>query len=299
MNNPNKDAISNDGAAVESAASPAPADDSNGNIAKAADQTRGLPNRTDLGNAELFARLNRDNVRFDHRAQRWLLWRKHWWAEDSDGRVMRLAKSVVRKRPEIASAQLDEETLKQEFKWAMRSESRSRLEAMMELAKSDKLIADAGESWDADPWLLGVANGVVDLRTGQLRPGRQDDFITMHSAVGFDSRASAPRWQQFLQETFDGNQALLDFLQRAVGYSLTGLTGEQCFFCCFGGGSNGKSTLLEVLRLIVGDYGHNMPSSTLELTARTAIPNDVAGLLNRRLVTGSESNDAHSGTSNA
>jgi putative DNA primase/helicase len=271
---------------------PAPPDDGNGNIAKAAEQTRALPNRTDLGNAELFARLNRDNVRFDHRAQRWLLWRKHWWAEDSDGRVLRLAKSVVRRRPQIAIAQMDDETVQQEFKWAMKSEARQRLEAMLALARADKLIADTGQNWDSDPWLLGVANGVVDLRTGKLRPGRQSDFITMHAEVPFDPNAQAARWLRFLEETFDANRELIDFVHRAVGYSLTGLTMEQCFFCCFGSGSNGKSTFLEVLRYVLGGYAHNMPFSTLELTARTAIPNDVASLAGRRMITGSETNEA-------
>ena len=88
------------------------------------------------------------------------------------------------------------------------------------------------------------------------------------------------------------DQLLIDFVQRAFGYSLTGLTTEQCFFCCFGTGSNGKSTLLEMLRHVAGDYGYNMPFSTLELTARSAIPNDVAALVNRRLVTGSETNES-------
>jgi putative DNA primase/helicase len=258
----------------------------------AARNTQALPHRTDAGNAELFARLNRDNLRFDHHRERWLTWNGHWWAADTNGRVIRLAKSIVRHRRQIALTTSGGEDLEAELKWAMRSEARPRLEAMIALAQSEGYLADDGQRWDTDPWLLGVANGVVDLRTGKLRPGRQNDFITMHTSVPFAPEAAAPRWMKFLDVTFDGNHALIDFLQRAVGYSLTGLTTEQCLFCCSGAGSNGKSTFLEILRYVAGDYGYNMPFSTLELTAGSAIPNDVAALVNRRLVTGSETNES-------
>jgi putative DNA primase/helicase len=143
----------------------------------------------------------------------------------------------------------------------------------------------------SDPWLFGVENGVIDLRTGSLRAGRQKDFITMHSDLPFDASAKAERWEQFLREIFDGNEEVIDFVQRAVGYSLTGLTSEQCFFACWGAGSNGKTTFLEMLRQVLGSYAYNAPFSMLELTARGSIPNDVAALVNRRLVTGSETNE--------
>src|SRR5262249_4534420 len=124
------------------------------------------------------------------------------------------------------------------------------------------------------------------------RRGNPSDRITIHTHIQFDSSARCPRWNQFLVEVFEDNQELIDFVQRAVGYSLTGDTSEQCLFLNFGGGSNGKSTFLEVLRRVAGGYGHNMPFSTLEIKARTSIPNDVAALAGRRLVTASETNES-------
>ncbi len=124
-------------------------------IASAVKNTQALPHRTDAGNAELFARLNRDKLRYDHHRQRWLIWRGHWWAEDTDGRVLRIAKSVVRARRQIALTAMEGDDLEAEAKWAMRSEARTRLEAMLALAKSEGYLADAGQQWDSDPWLLG------------------------------------------------------------------------------------------------------------------------------------------------
>ena len=173
-------------------------------IAEAAQTTQGLPHRTDAGNAELFARLNRNHLRFDHHRQRWLIWRGHWWAEDTDGAVARIAKSVIRRRRQIAFTTTCGDDLEAELRWAMRSEARPKLEAMLALAKSEGYLADSGQNWDSDPWLLGVANGVVDLRTCVLRAGRQKDLITMHASVPFETGAEAPRWMKFLQETFDG-----------------------------------------------------------------------------------------------
>ena len=108
---------------------------------------------------------------------------------------------------------------------------------MLTLAKAMKPIADR---WDADPWLLGVPNGVVDLRTGALRPGHLDDRITMQAGTLSDPDAQGPRWAQFIQEIFAGDQSLVDFVWRSIGYSLTGVTTEQVHFLSYGTGANGK-----------------------------------------------------------
>ncbi len=152
-------------------------------------------------------------------------------------------------------------------------------------------IADAGRDWDGDPWVLGAPNGVIDLRTGQLREGRRDDRITMSAGVPYDPRAVCPRWEQFIREIFNHDEELVTFVQRAAGYSLTGDTSEQCLFLCHGTGANGKSTFLRTLAAVLGDYGHSMPFSTVELHQRAAIPNDLAALVGRRFVTASETND--------
>ncbi|MCJ7510138.1 MAG: phage/plasmid primase, P4 family [Dehalococcoidia bacterium] len=249
--------------------------------------------RTDSGNAELFARLYGHRLRYDHRRKRWLLWIDHWWKPDVDEEVLRVAKEATRRRYDAAPDQFhDPDEFKAEAKLAISSESRMRLEAMLALAQAERPIADSGDGWDADPWLLAVANGVVDLHTGALREGRPDDRITMHSPVPYDPEARCQRWLAFLREVFGDDDELLDFIWRACAYSLTGLTNEECHFLCFGSGCNGKGTFNRVQRDILGDYAANTAFSTLEMSSRNSIPNDLAALYGKRLVTASELNEA-------
>ena len=247
---------------------------------------------TDAGNAELFAALYGHILRFDHARNRWLIWEEHRWAPDSDGEVRRLAKKAARVRYRTA---LDIEDLDLRGKTASsaaRSESRQRLDACLALARSEHPIADSGMTWDPDPYLLGVANGVVDLRTGMIRSGHPDDRLTMQVPVQYDVKAECPRWQQFLHQVFQRDGELIGFVQRALGYSLTGSVREQVLFLCYGTGSNGKSVFLDMLRNVLGDYGMNIPFTVLELQQRPSLTNDLASMAGRRLVTSSETNES-------
>jgi len=126
------------------------------------------------------------------------------------------------------------------------------------------------------------------LRTGILRAGKLEDRMTMHVADAFDPSAPCSRWLQFLQEVFEKNGDLIDFIHRAVGYSLTGDTSEQSIYFCFGRGANGKGRFFEALRHVLGPYAYDAPFSTFEASARATIPNDLAALCGRRFVTASE-----------
>jgi len=250
-----------------------------------------LPACTDAGNAEFFAQINRDDLRYDHRRRRWMVWRGHWWAEDTDGQAQSWAKNTARMRAEGALRITDEDERAKQMAWALKSESHSKLEAMLRLAQSERPLADSGTEWDSDPWLLGVANGVIDLRTGILQEGRPGDRITLRSQINFDPLAQAPRWIQFLGEIFGGDESMIDYVQRAIGYSLTGDTREQCLFVDYGAGANGKSTFVDTLLFVLGGYGYNLPFSALELKAKASIPNDVAAIVGRRFITSIETNE--------
>lgn len=115
--------------------------------------------RTDAGNAELLTRLYGDRLRYDHRRRRWLSWQGDWWAPDVDAEVVRLAKETARRRYLEAACIDDLRQREAEANWAISSENRFRLEAALNLAKAELPIADAGDRWDANGWLLGVANG--------------------------------------------------------------------------------------------------------------------------------------------
>ena len=114
----------------------------------------------------------------------------------------------------------------------------------------------------------------------------------MHTDVVFDAGAVCPAWLRFLDDIFGADRELIGYVRRAVGYCLTGDTTEQVMFLCHGSGANGKTTFLDVLRHVFGDYAYNLPFSTFELKARSAIPNDVAALPRRRFVTALETNES-------
>jgi putative DNA primase/helicase len=251
----------------------------------------GIHNLTDSGNGEYLAACYGHDVRRDHKRERWLLWRGHRFQPDADAEIRRLAKTAMRQRFRDAAALDDPDARSRLAKWALSSESRARLDALLALAQAEHPIADAGDGWDADPWILGVPNGVVDLRTGRLRAGRRDDRITMNAAVAYDPAAPCARWERSIAEIFADKTALMRFVQRAIGYSLTGLTTEQVLFLCYGTGANGKGTFTNTIKWVVGDYGWNMPFATVEMRDRAAIPNDLAALVGRRFVVASETND--------
>lgn len=245
---------------------------------------------TDTGNAELLASLFDNQMRFDHRRHRWLLWRRHHWQPDRDGQISRLAVEAARVRYTRAENIEDLKERQRAATWAISSENRMRLEACAAVARSIKPIADSGDNWDTGIWLLGVNNGVVDLKTGELRPGQPSDRITMTSGGDFEPDARCPRWLQFLDEVFGDNE-LIDWLHRALGYSLTGDTTEQAIFIGHGIGANGKGVFCGALHAALGDYTFTSPFSTFELYQRASIPNDLAALEFRRFVTSSETND--------
>ena len=253
--------------------------------------THTLDRLTEAGAAERFVRLHGSAIRFDHRRNRWLVWRSHRWVPDADAAVTRLALDFARSWQREAIDLPDPDRRAAVVKFAIQLERRNTMHNVLALAKALKPVADSGEAWDADPYLLGVSNGVVELRTGLLRPGDPADRITMQTAASFDPSARCPRWERFVSEIVGGDAEMVPFLQRAIGYSLTGITTEQVLFVLYGTGANGKGSLTNTLNRVLADYGWNMPFATIEMQNRSGIPNDLAALMNRRFVSASETND--------
>src|SRR5262249_23526841 len=142
-------------------------------------------------------------------------------------------------------------------------------------------------SLDADPWLLNVQNGTVDLRTGELREHRRDDLITKVAPVDFDPDAECPTWVAFLNRAMAGDATLVDYLQRFVGYCLTGATTEHVLVFLYGGGANGKSTFLSTVHAMLGDYAMPAARGLLFGGKGERHPTELASLFGRRFVTGS------------
>jgi putative DNA primase/helicase len=246
---------------------------------------------TDVGNgARLVARHGRD-LRFSHPWKTWLVWDGSRWTEDKTGEVMRRAKDTVASIYAEAAQAPNEEARKALASWAGRSESVQRLKAMIESAQSEAGVAVLPENLDADPWLLNVENGTLDLRTAELRERRREDLITKLVPVSYDPDAQCPRWLAFLGEIMAGKQALVAYLQRVLGYCLTGRTSEQCFWILHGTGANGKSVLVNTMRALSGDYAEQTPATTFMARRDQAGTNDLAKLRGARFVSAIESED--------
>lgn len=249
------------------------------------------PSLTDTGNGIRFARRHGNNVRFIVEYVRWAIWDNQRWRLDDNFGIMRLAKQIPR---EIAVETLDAPTPAAAAaigKHARQSESRRALDAMLSLARSEPGIAISQDALDADPMLLGVENGKVDLRTGKLQKASREDLMTKQANTAFDPAATCPIWEGFLNKIANSDQELIGCLQRFVGYCLTGDTSEHMLAFFHGTGANGKSTFLVTLRNLLGDYFRQSPGETLLARREGGINNDIARLCGARVVACVETED--------
>lgn len=253
---------------------------------------------TDLGNAERFAACHGDSVKFDTANRCWRIWDGKRWAADSSLHMLKLAAQTARNiMQEAASASAPATTDSHDIRkslaaWAIKSESRDRLAAMIEVAKSQDGIAVDATSFDADIMLFNCLNGTLDLKSGILRPHKKSDLLTKLSKVEYRKGATCPRWERFLKDATGNDSDVIRFLQRAAGYILTGSTSEEKMFLIYGGEASGKTTFLESLRAILGDYGVTIDPAMLTKASHTrqsgAASPDVARLAGVRLAAGSE-----------
>lgn len=146
-------------------------------------------------------------------------------------------------------------------------------------------------NFDADPYLLNCRNGTLDLRTGKIRPPQRDDYLTRALDIDYNPEASAPLWGAFLSRIFAGNETLIGYMRRVIGYTLTGDTSEQCLFLFYGPGANGKSVLVDVTSAMMGDFAQASPMQTFTAKPNdNGASNDLARMRGARLVTASETN---------
>lgn len=177
--------------------------------------------------------------------------------------------------------------------WAKRSEMKATMEAAVQLAR--KMLAVPEGQMDRDPWLLNCQNGTVDLRTGELRAHNPEDYITKIAPLAYDPKAEALLWHQVLGrvtlEEGAATRPLASFLQRWFGYCATGSTREQQFVVHWGSGSNGKSTVLDVVADVLGDYAGTAAPGLLVSNGKDRHPTEIADLFGRRMVTAHETGD--------
>jgi putative DNA primase/helicase len=249
---------------------------------------------TDVGNAERFADQHGADVRYCHPWGKWLVWDGRRWAIDESGEVIRLAKrTAVAIYAEAAKAgdKYERESL---AKWASASERRERLSAMIALAESEQPIPISVESLDAEAWLLNCENGTVDLRTGELREHRRENYLTKCCPVEYPTEPGIDPelWIAFLDRIFAGNTELIAFVRRLVGMSLVGEVFENILPIFFGAGANGKSVCVETVSGMLGDdYAMTASTSLLMVDRWGRHPTERADLFGKRFVAANESGD--------
>jgi putative DNA primase/helicase len=219
------------------------------------------------GDATLLAHLYRERLCYDHDQKQWYIWNGQHWQLDKIGLARQLVAGQLVAQYRLAASGLDKqvaaqtdeglklmlETHRDSFLKRCKALSNlKRIKNVLELAQT--LLAFSG-AWDSNPWLLGVQNGVVDLKTGNLLPGQPSDYIRKVAPTVWEGLDTpAPRFEQFMREIFDNDVATVNFIQRLLGYGTTGLTSEHILPIFYGEeGRNGKDTLLETVGSVLGE----------------------------------------------
>ena len=205
---------------------------------------------TDVGNGLRFADCYAGKVCYVSEWQQWMVWSGTRWERTDDVAMRRLAHDLVLTmyKDAVSDGKLDQELAK----WAMKSESAARVNAMLDSAQPYLLVPSA--LFDAQHDVINVANGMIDLSTGDVRPHDPLAYHTKLIDINYDDQVSMEWWANFLITIFDGDVGLIDYMQRAIGYTLTGRTDEHCLFFCYGTGKNGKSTFMRALEMLMGSY---------------------------------------------
>jgi putative DNA primase/helicase len=238
---------------------------------------------SDLYHARRLIEFHGRHIRHCSKLGGFFVWNGQRWTPDEAGQVWRwtIQTAALAYNADFTDATNNERVRLN--KWVVRAETCGRVEKTLKQLQSQPEIVATPDDFDCDPWLFNVNNGTIDLRTGQLRERRPEDLLTKVTPVNFDPACPPPdRWIRFLNEIFGGNHNLIDFIQRACGYALTGSVAEQKIFfllgtaslgtASHGSGANGKTTFLETLMFIMGDNARRLPPELLFNTRRHTQP---------------------------
>jgi putative DNA primase/helicase len=236
----------------------------------------------------VFSERNVDQLRYCDAFGKWFEWDDGRWREDGKRRVFSHARKLCRDKSAEALANIEHERAAMRISNTVAS-ART-VAAVVNLARADGRHATLPGDWDADPWALNTPGGIIDLRTGRMRPHDRTALCSKITAVAPASIA-CPRWLQFLDEVTGGDVALQGFLARVAGYGLTGSTREHALFFLYGTGANGKGTFLNTLTGILGDYAQIAGMDTFTESQTDRHPAELAMLRGARIVAAQETDE--------
>lgn len=251
----------------------------------------------DTGNAQRFVDLFGNEIRYCYTDKRWFYYDGRKWCADITGTVKRLADRAVEAMKAEAKvyAQMDAEDggdMQKSFEKHCKT-SRSNKSKNAMLSEVQHYVPILPAQMDRYKLSLNTPGGVINLKSGLMTSHNPVNYFTKMTAAEYSENADCPRWLAFLDDIFSGDKDLIRYVQKCVGYSLTGSTSEQCAFFLYGTGRNGKSTFLDVIRDIFGDYAANIQPETIMVRSSqsSAINSDIARLKGERLVTSVEPNE--------
>lgn len=243
---------------------------------------------TDAGNAERFAAMYKDRIKYCSAFNKWFIWNGKYWEQDETKKIYTYAIACVRAILIEANELPDGDKRKALVAHSMKSEAFTKIRALLDIAKGLPEIAVMPNDLDNDLYLLNCKNGTIDLKTGKLRPHDPKDLITKMCKTKYDESCQIPMWTQLLEKVTRGDKNGMAYIQRVLGYALTGAISEQAMFILYGTGSNGKSTLLNTFSELLGEYAAGTSSDTFMQRKTDTVNNDIARLKGARFVTAIE-----------
>lgn len=247
----------------------------------------------DTGNAMRFVDKFGTNIRYNFDNKVWVVFDGKTWVEDTKQIVKKQADIMINEMKIEAIQEPDKDIRKEKLNNVKHLSSNSGKEAMLKEAMHIGAIPSTNADYNTDNYLVNCFNGIVDLKTGKLIPHDKKYMISKNTHIECDLENEPKRWKQFLLEIFDGKQEMVDFIQTALGYTLTGDTKEQCFFQCYGEGANGKSVFFDIVYTIFGDYGLNsqIESFLAKANSQSGATSEIARMNGARFIRTNEPND--------
>lgn len=251
----------------------------------------------DTGATDRFMDLFGTLVKYSYINKNWYVYNGSYWEVDQSGQIHKFMDAMVEtigketiRIPEDTSED-DKKALEKNFKKFVKS-SRSNRSKKSVIDELKHRVPVAPNEFDKDKTLLNVSNGYIDLSSGELHDHDISKVFSKEANVEYSDTMPAPEWEKFLNQTFGGDQELIDYVQTAVGYSMTGSVKEQLMFILYGNGRNGKSVFLETISNLLGSYAKTIQASSIMVKQNSSGPNsDIARLAGARLVTSSEPNE--------
>jgi len=244
---------------------------------------------TDSTNAERLKREYGQDIRYVAAWKKWVVWNGTVWVTDESGAMVHEKGLEMIRNIYDDILKTDDHKERMEIeKYVMKSENYKRREALVKLAQLIPELNIISDELDPNPWLLNVKNGTINVMSWEFSEHKQENMITKIANVVYDPKADCPMWKQFIREIMNYKTELIDFLQTAAGLALSGDISEQTMFILFGTGANGKTTFLNTIMYILGEYSTSTPTETFLKKTNDQNTNDIARLRGTRFVATTE-----------